>query len=184
MFCECGCGQNTTLIDRTNTRAKQVKGNYMRFVRGHSCATHFLSGTKEHRCWKSMITRCSNPKQKTWKDYGGRGITVCDRWRQSFENFLADVGPAPSSGHQIDRYPNNNGNYEPGNVRWATRSEQCRNRRDNSLLTHDGRMMTVAGWAEEIGIAARTIHARLYKGWSAHRTLSTPLGGRAWQPMA
>lgn len=82
----------------------------------------------EYRAWYQMVYRCTNPKFPQWKDYGGRGIKVCDAWRYSFTTFLKDVGPKPSSKHSIDRI-DNEGNYEPGNVRWATRKEQNSNQR-------------------------------------------------------
>lgn len=84
---------------------------------------------KEYRAWRNMLTRCYNPNASSFKYYGGRGITVCERWQRSFDAFLADVGPAPSNEHSIDRFPNNNGNYELGNVRWATHEEQQKNKR-------------------------------------------------------
>jgi hypothetical protein len=96
---------------------------------------HAASGrTPEYNAWVSLNQRCKNPKNPRWKDYGGRGVTVCARWRDSFEAFLADMGPRPSSEHSIDRI-NNDGNYEPGNVRWATRAEQYANRRPASKVT-------------------------------------------------
>lgn len=91
--------------------------------------THGATGTPEYRIWAGMIGRCTYPSHTGWKDYGGRGIQVCQRWRESFLAFLADVGPLPGPGFSIDRFPNNNGNYEPGNVRWATRKQQAANKR-------------------------------------------------------
>jgi hypothetical protein len=83
----------------------------------------------EYTAWTNMITRCANPKHNRWQHYGGRGIAVCRRWRASYQDFLADVGRRPSPGHSIDRYPDCDGNYEPGNVRWATAIEQRANQR-------------------------------------------------------
>ncbi len=94
-----------------------------------SRSTHGASYSAEYRIWRGMKSRCYNPNGPKWMLYGGRGIRVCNRWRDSFENFLADVGLRPSAAHSIDRYPNGDGDYEPSNVRWATISEQNSNRR-------------------------------------------------------
>jgi hypothetical protein len=87
------------------------------------------NGTTEYAIWRGILRRCLNPKAKDYEDYGGRGITVCASWRDSYEAFLADMGRRPSPQHSVDRFPNKNGNYEPGNCRWATASEQNGNRR-------------------------------------------------------
>ena len=118
-----------------------------------------------------MIQRCCNPSNNAYHYYGGRGITVCEQWRDSFETFLADVGLRPSNQHSLDRYPNNDGNYEPGNVRWATRMEQAINKRSNRWITAHGKTMTVSEWSRELGILDKTIYYRLSAGWSAEAAI-------------
>lgn len=127
-WCKCDCG-NTALVASHDLRRPNVKG---RSWPTHSCGCrakekrHGLSKTPEWMAWKSLRTRVSNPNYRRWDRYGGRGIKVCDRWKSSFQNFLADMGPRPAKGMSIDRV-NNDGNYEPSNCRWATQSEQVRN---------------------------------------------------------
>jgi len=109
-----------------------------------------MSRTNEYSIWSKIVTRCTNPETKDYPKYGGRGIQICDRWRD-FANFFADVGHRPSLQHSLDRI-NNNGNYEPGNVRWATAKEQARNRRGNHLVCLNGKVMTKAEALELIKI--------------------------------
>jgi hypothetical protein len=120
-----------------------------------------------------MKQRCYAPSHVSYPHYGGRGIRVCERWLKSFKNFLADMGPKPGHEYSLDRI-DNDGNYEPGNVRWATRIEQCRNKRANRLLSHDGRTKTLAEWAEVTGVKAVTLSSRIRDGWSVGAALSTP----------
>lgn len=128
--------------------------------------------------WCSMLYRCCNPKHKSFRHYGGRGIRVCRRWKTSFENFVTDMGPRPE-GMQLDRYPDNNGDYKPSNCRWATRSQQHRNKRNNHLLTFKGKTMTMWDWADRMGIDPMSLFRRIKHGWTVEEALSIPVrGGR------
>ncbi len=127
----------------------------------------------EYQVWKGMRQRCLNQTDEQFKDYGGRGIKICGRWNDFFA-FLEDMGPRPSAKHTIDRFPDNNGNYEQSNCRWATMGEQNRNRRSNRLLTLSGRTQCAVKWAEELGITFSSLRYRLRKGWSDEEALTTP----------
>ncbi len=124
------------------------------------------SGRKspEYSVWCSMKARCYNPNEKYFSYYGGRGIKVCDRWLNSFENFLADIGPRPSLKYTIDRHPNQNGDYEPGNCRWATKIQQQNNMRSNHPVTVDGVTMTIAELARLKGVTPACINNRINAG--------------------
>lgn len=121
--------------------------------------------------WDAMVMRCVNPKNIGYAHYGGRGVLVCERWRK-FENFLEDMGERPSKEHQLER-EDNDGNYEPGNCRWATRKEQARNRRSNLRLTLNGVTRTAVEWSEELGVSLNTIAKRKSRGWSDTDALRT-----------
>ena len=121
-----------------------------------------------------MVQRCECPGHKSWADYGGRGIKVCARWRESFEAFLADVGARPP-GTTINRFPDNDGDYEPGNVRWATPKQQARNRKSNAIVEHRGISLTMEEWSERLGIGRTTLRWRLASGMSAEEAFSRPI---------
>lgn len=142
----------------------------------HGCSRRGRQ-TKAWFAWRSMRTRCRDPKCKAYHLYGGRGITVCDRWvgESGFANFLTDMGEPPSKLHSIDRFPDKNGNYEPGNCRWATRTEQGNNTRRNIMMTFQGRTQTMTQWANEIGVKPNTLLKRLRSGWSHEKALSKGL---------
>jgi len=145
-----------------------------RYKKAAKYTRHGMYGTPEYTAWIDMCYRCSDADGNTdYHLYGGRGIKVCDRWRRSFLDFLADMGPRPPK-HTIDRI-DNNGNYEPGNCRWATTHQQARNRRDNSRYTYQGRTLCLVEWAESTGIHPQTLARRLWRGWPFDKAITTPL---------
>ncbi len=135
-LCRCDCGNevlvNTTELTAGKTRSCGCLRREQTAKANVSRTSHGLSRTPTYYVWRSMLQRCTNPKVLNWDDYGGRGIKVCQRW-MTFENFLADMGERPSPKHSIDRYPNNDGNYERTNCRWATPKQQAANRRHRSV---------------------------------------------------
>lgn len=133
------------------------------------------SRSVEYRVWRSMIERCYQRTHPKYPRYGGRGITVCKRWRKSFFNFLADVGRRPAPKMTIDR-ENNDGNYEPGNVRWATAKEQARNRSSNRIVALNGERTSLIVACEKLGLRYGTIKRRLQRGWDETKALMTPIG--------
>lgn len=126
----------------------------------------------EYGVWLTMRRRCDLPTSTDYHRYGARGISVCERWKD-FGAFLADMGRRPSVDHTIERV-DNLGNYEPGNVRWATRIDQANNRRSNHLLAHRGQTRTVAEWARISGLKAATLFRRIRVGWDVSRAITEP----------
>lgn len=134
---------------------------------------HASENSPSYRTWRGMLTRCNNPADANRHNYGGRGIRVCDRWRTDFAAFLADMGERPSDDHSIDRI-DVNGNYEPGNCRWATPTEQANNTRTNRLITIDGTTHTMAEWARLMGVRDCVPMNRIRRGWSEQDAVLQP----------
>jgi hypothetical protein len=128
---------------------------------------------REYWAWECMIRRCGTPWHKSYPQYGGRGIAVCELWKRSFPAFIAELGPKPD-GYSLERIDNNRG-YEPGNVRWATQKEQARNRRSNRLLSLGSETKPLIAWAEEYGIHPDTLRNRLRNGVPLSEALTKPL---------
>ena len=130
--------------------------------------------TPEYATWERMKARCYMPNHNSYKNYGGRGIVVCDAWRNSFASFLSDMGKRPSENHSLDRI-NNDGNYEPGNCKWSTAKDQARNRRNSLLVEIDGQRKTLAEWCEIYGTSHNRTRDRIVDlGWPPLMALTTP----------
>lgn len=134
---------------------------------------HGMDRTPEHYAWVSMKQRCLNAKRGDYKHYGGRGIKVCVEWIGSFVAFYSHIGPRPSSNHSLDRI-DVNGNYEPGNVRWATHQEQKENTRVIRMVTLNGKTQSVSAWEREMGLSRGQVKSREAAGWSTEEAILTP----------
>jgi hypothetical protein len=135
--------------------------------------THGKTKTSTYKIWIGMRERCYKPTYPNYHNYGGRGIKVCERWLESFENFLTDMGERPSSKYSLDRI-NNDGNYEPANCRWATATEQRNNSRQNVFLEYNGERKTVIQWERHLHVTLGLVRDRLRRGWSVERALTEP----------
>lgn len=174
--CVCDCGTRRAVCGSSMRMGRtQSCGCYHRETArrlGESSATHKMTKSSEYRSWTAMKNRCLNRNQPSYKYYGEKGIKVCDRWINSFENFLKDMGFKPTPEHTIERQDNSKG-YEPSNCRWATRAEQSLNTTSSRLLTFNDETKTSAEWSREVGIKNSTILARLNEyGWSVERALT------------
>jgi hypothetical protein len=168
-LCQCSCGKKKT--KRSDNLSANSSCGHDKFDHGH-CRKG--KSTPTYEAWRSMIKRCTDPNNASYKRYGEIGVKVCKRWRTSFENFLKDVGEKPP-GKSLDRYPNNRGDYKPTNVRWATAQQQADNKTNNHLINFKGQTKTITQWAELIGISDTGLHYRIIKaGWSIGRALNTP----------
>lgn len=168
--CRCDCGREVTTRTAALTGGTtQSCGCLALEVRGRTNRTHGRGHSREYMAWLNMRQRCTNSNRTDWPHYGGRGITICPEW-DSFERFYADMG-AVSAGHSLDRI-DVNGNYEPTNCRWATKTEQARNTRANRLLTFDGRTQTMRAWSEDIGVAYTTLAS-----WLKRMSVAAALSG-------
>ena len=176
--CECECG---TVVDvrqeHLGSRNTRSCGCLQQETRKASLTTHGMSDLAEFNIWMGMRDRCLNPRSPAYANYGGRGITICERWLHSFPAFLADIGSRPSPTHTLERVENSLG-YSPENCRWATRAEQALNTRRNVILSFNGAVLNLKQWAERLGIKYDTLQMRVQRGWSTEQVLTQPLGVR------
>jgi hypothetical protein len=193
-LCRCDCGTE-----------KEVRGWSLKYGSSESCGclqkerlrkaitTHGATHRREYRCYWCMKQRCHQTSHGSFKNYGERGITICARWLESFENFLADMGPCPSKTHSVDRMDNNSSYFcgkpecsECGplkrkpNCRWATPQEQSLNKRCNRLITFNGKTQTISEWSSETGLTVHCIGWRLKQGWAIDAALTIPSSNGGW----
>lgn len=172
-LCRCDCGvAREVSVPTLTSGASRSCGCLQRDVATRTSTVHGGAGTPEYRAWKHMRGRCVDPHDKRYANYGARGIVVCDRWHD-FALFLADLGPRPTPSHSLERLKVD-GNYEPGNVVWATIKEQSRNKTVTAFIEVDGRIGKVTDLAEEIGLPYWTLFKRAQRGSFGVRFVSRP----------
>jgi hypothetical protein len=174
--CECDCGA-VTVVAGSNLRKGRTKscGCYKEelLATGQLHTTHGMCGTPTYSSWQNILQRCLNKNSTFYYRYGGRGIKICEDWL-TFENFYRDMGECPETG-TIDRI-DNNGDYEPGNCRWATQKTNSRNKNNNVNITYLGKTQCVAAWEEELGFNYGTLWNRLYTfKWSLEKAMTEPV---------
>ena len=174
VLCRCDCGTERA-FRRTHlvSGATLSCGCYARDRTSEVRRVHGMVGSPTYAVWQAMKARCLNPRNPAYAHYGGRGIGIDRRWKESFDAFLSDMGLRPS-GMSIERIDNNRG-YEPGNCKWATDTEQANNRRSSAFLTVDGETMTIAQWSKKTGLPAEALRRRVLRGWSPRDAIQMPL---------
>ena len=175
-ICSCDCGGAKRTVKHNLFAGETLSCGCLQRERAKAAnTTHGEASrtiqTPEYRAWHEMKRRCFDSSNQAFAKYGGRGISVCQEWLDSFDRFLADMGRRPSPKHSIDRR-DVNGNYEPRNCRWATSKEQNRNRRNNRLIAFQGKIASLAEWSEITGIKSGTILFRLKAGWTISKALT------------
>ena len=167
--CICQCGVSKKVFGFNLTAGKSIScGCYA----AQANRTHGMSGSKVYAIWEGMKQRCSSPSSSYWHRYGGRGIKVCEKWKL-FENFYADVGDPPTENHSLGRI-DNDGDYEPNNVRWETLEQQNNNKVLNHKVTIDGVTKTLTQWAQENGLKPSTVMSRVSYGWNDIDAVTIP----------
>lgn len=174
LFCKCSCGTEREVhYGNLTSGASTSCGCLLRDF--PSNVIHGQTGSREYVTWINMRNRCGNPNNKNYYSYGGRGIKVCDRWKNSFSSFIKDMGPCPAN-FEIERVNNSKG-YSPDNCQWASRTDQANNTRNNVFITYGGQRKTISQWAAVLKMKTVTLYARLNAyGWSAQKAFTTPVG--------
>jgi hypothetical protein len=174
--CRCECGTEAVVAGYHLSGGHTQSCGCLRLERLSAANTkHGASRSSEYQSWLGMLKRCYNTNGKAFSNYGGRGLRVCSRWKNSFEKFFEDIGPRPTAKHTIERKDNSLG-YCKENCVWATRKQQNRNRRSNRRLTFNGKTQLMVEWEEELGLPKGTISSRVTQyGWSVERALTSPV---------
>lgn len=176
--CVCDCGVVKPVNGRCLREGDALScGCFHRERVGDKFRTHGRSQEQGAHSWYNMMRRCYTPEELAYKHYGGRGISVCDRWRESISDFLDDMGPMPSPEYTVER-KDVNGNYEPLNCVWATRKTQARNTRRTIYIEFKGERKPLTQWTEEKGFPYHLIRTRLKHGWTVEQALTLPLHSR------
>lgn len=184
-ICECDCGNKVKVRSQSLKRGKVRSCKCFQMERRSEAhrthgETKGRSPTPEYRVWLAMKARCTNPKDKNFARYGGRGIAICDRWldgedgKGGYECFLADMGRRQSLEYQIDRIDNEQG-YSPENCRWATPTQQQRNRRDTIRVVLAGETLALADACDKVGVRYMMVRDRVYRGWTFERAITEPV---------
>lgn len=169
--CDCGSVVDVRIASLTCGATRSCGCWGQELTRNGRRTTHSATNTAEFSIWIGIRQRCSKPSNKHYQRYGARGITVCERWETSFENFLSDMGPRPSPRHSVERIDNDKGYYLE-NCKWGLAVDQANNRRNNRLITFNGQTKTIAQWARDLGIHHNTIRNRLNRGKSVEDSLN------------
>lgn len=171
--CICECG-GTLSVEGTRITSGNTSscGCIFREIMVKRNTTHGKSRTRENLSWKNAKQRCYNKNHPYYKNYGGRGIIMCDRWINSFTNFISDMGVAPSNKHTLERM-DVNGNYEPSNCKWATYKEQARNTRRSKIIEYKGEVKSLPQWCEDLSLNYNRVRDRLLTGWTVDRAFTT-----------
>lgn len=180
-LCACECGNKVTVTGGNLVTDRTKSCGCLKGIRaGNLRRTHGRSKTPEYAIWTTMIDRCENAQNKNYERYGGRGIRMCDSWRNDFTNFYNDIGPRPSPKHTVERI-NNDGPYSAENCKWATRREQGNNTARNRFVLFRGQTKSISQWGRELSIEPSTLRCRLNSGMSVEEALTKPLWARRVQ---
>lgn len=180
-LCKCDCGNMIIVSGNALLKSNTKSCGCLRSetVRKSKNKIHGMTDTRIFHCWSAMKDRCTNERHKAYKNYGGRGIRVCDEWLHDFQTFYEwAMENGYSDELSIDRI-DNDGNYEPSNCRWITYKEQQNNKRTNHYLEYDGEVKTIAQWAEIVGIKRKVLTQRINNGWTTEKALTTPVRKRS-----